>query len=47
LSNSSCSGICFIGGAVTIEEALNSFDRAFSNEERKYLYLAEIKLVEG
>src|ERR1051325_6694973 len=34
LSNS-CSGICFIGDAVTIDEkALNSFNRAFSSEER-------------
>jgi hypothetical protein len=36
LSNS-CSGICFIGGAVTTDEekeALNSFNRAFSSEER-------------
>jgi hypothetical protein len=38
LSNSSsCSGICFIGGAVTIEEALNSSESVFSNEERMFL----------
>jgi hypothetical protein len=37
-TNSCCSGICFIGGAVTIdEEALNSFNRTFSSEERMSL----------